>query len=907
MRGREVESNPIFVGRHEARTKLVRALAPRDPGEPPGVALVVGPPGIGKTTLIDRVIRDLRADSDLLVLASGGDELETELAYGVVDQLARRLPQPGPPPPRDTGPADVGAWLVRCLDEVGDSRPTLVVVDDVQLVDRGSLEAITFAARRMASDRFALLLASRPEGVSSLPPGLLRLVQTSVGSLELDGLEEHEVAELADALGRELPVDTSSRVHAHTEGHPLHTRILLEQATTADLVSMLNLDDAVPSLPNLVVDRLVTCSDQARSLLDVLAVLDEPASLDVAARLAVVDDPHVLAQELIDLGLMEERGGPDLLAFRHRLVRMAVVGAISVPRRRDLHRAAAELTSGPESLRHRVEVADGVDEALARDLLAQAEVDAARGSRAQAARWCFLASQHSAGSSRSRSALLGADHLLSIGRSLGPWAEVVERLPSHPLQDAVVGRSRLTEGRFEEAAILLERAWARRSDNDVRDPDLWGPVAEAMAVISVGNLDPSAVTLWARRLIDTDPTDLATTMLCHGLALAGDLPAARDAATEVIDREEPGEVNADARLGRGLANLWSNRVSAARRDLRSALVGPTRNLLLHSISTRAHLADALLREGHLSEAADLAALAIELVEDTEAVWLMPLPHSIAAYALTAAGDLDRAHHHAEQASVYGRLTGEAPAVLWAEAAWLRIAEAEDDPAAGVAAGDRMLAGGLDGVPEGINPWRATYVEALVLVGRLGDAEDVLDGLVQDAKGDDDTRVATGMFRALGIVEAARGDRVAAAEAFRAGLALDPHTARPLERGQLELVAGRFHRASGDHRRARELIDTSAGRFAKMGARIWQARCARELAVELRPSDTSHLEVSEVLESLTPRERMVSRLVAEGLTNQQVASELVLSVKTVETHLSNVYAKLEVQSRTQMAAMIAGQG
>lgn len=896
--------DPIFVGRHEARTRLVDGLTARAPEEPPGVALVVGPPGMGKTTLLDRVVRDLRLRDDLLVLAAGGDELEKEVGYGVVDQLTRHLPRPDPQPPHDTGPADVGAWLLRCLDEGGHGRSILVVVDDVHLVDPGSLEAITFAARRMASDRFALLLASRPEGVGSLPPGLSRLVETSTGRLDLHGLEEPEVAELAEVLGRPIPPDTSSKVHSHTEGHPLHTRILLEQASTSDLVSMVNLDDAVPSLPRLVVDRLVTCSDPARSLLDALAILDQPASLTRAAQLAGVGDPHSSLQELLDLGLMEEQGSVHRVAFRHRLVRMAVVGTIPVARRRDLHRAAAELTEAPESLRHRVEVTDGVDERLAHDLLAQAELDAARGNRAQAAHWCFLASQHSAGSDRSRSALLGADHLLSIGRSLGPWAETVERLPPHPLQDAVVGRSRLTEGRFDEAAALLERAWAHRSADDARDRDLWGPVAEAMAIISVGNLDPPGVTRWARRLIETDSTDLAITMLCHGLALDGDVGAARDAAEEVIQRERAGEVNVDARLGRGLANLWSNRTEAARTDLRAALVGPRKNSLLHSISTRAHLADALLREGYLSEAADLAALAIELVEDTEAVWLMPLPHSIAAYALTGAGSLERARHHAEQASAYGRLTGEAPAVLWAEAAWLHIAEAEDDPVAGAAAGDRMMAGGLDHVPEGINPWRANYVEALTLVGRIGDAEEVLGGLVRDTKGGDDTRVATGVLRACGIVEAERGHREAAGEAFQAGLDLDPHRARPLERARLELAAGRYLRSTGARQRARDLIETASRRFTQMGAEVWQKRCARELEADRGRTDTPHPGVSEALASLTPRERMVSRLVAEGLTNHQVASELVLSVKTVENHLSRVYAKLGVQSRTQMAAVLA---
>lgn len=907
---------PLFVGRNHERTKLVRALGARDRSEPAGVALVVGPPGMGKTSLIERVIRDLRTGSDVLLLTAGGDELERELTYGVVDQLVRRLPGRAVSLPRAESPVDVGAWLVQRLDEGGEGRAILVVIDDAQLVDHGSLQAVTFAARRMGADRFGLLLATRPEGVAGLPPGLLRLVESSAGSIELDGFVESEVSGLAEALDRDLGPETIAKVQAHTAGHPLHTRVLLEQASAADLSSMGDLDDAVPSLPALVVDRLVECSDASRALLEALAILDAPTSLVVAGRVVGLDDVALPAQELLDRSLVVASGDPGLVEFRHRLVRRAVLDSIPSARRRDLHRSAAEVTSGAESLRHRVAIAAGVDESLAADLLAQAELDASGGRRAQAAHWYFWAAEHTTGDQRSRSALLGADHLLSIGLSLGRHAQTIERLPAHPLQDAVIGRTRLTEGRFEEAALLLDRAWGLRTEEDLADRELWGPVAEAMAVISVANLDPEAVVSWSQRLIETGQADLAVTMLCHGLALKGDLDEAIEVATQAIENEGEGEANADARLGRGLANLWSNRVGAARRDLRAALASRNRSSLLQAISARSHLADALLREGFISEAADLAELAIELVEDTEAVWLMPLPHSIEAYALTAAGDLERARHHADQASAYGRLTGEAPAVLWAEAAQMRIAEAEGDHTTAAAAGDRMLAGGLDRVPEGINPWRATYVDVLLELGRLGDADDVLAGLVQDTKESNDVRVATSVWRACGQVASRRGQHGDAVEAFESGLALEVHAARPLERGQLELAAGRYFCSVGVGRRGVQLIETAAGRFGAVGAAGWHERCMRELEDHddvppptAEPSVEPPVEPSgaELIDTLTPRERLVSRLVAEGYSNQQVAAELVLSVKTVENHLSKVYAKLDVRSRTQMAALIGGLG
>src|SRR5690606_5821003 len=143
---------------------------------------------------------------------------------------------------------------------------------------------------------------------------------------------------------------------------------------------------------------------------------------------------------------------------------------------------------------------------------------------------------------------------------------------------------------------------------------------------------------------------------------------------------------------------------------------------------------------------------------------------------------------------------------------------------------------------------------------------------------------------------ANGDVDAATAAFESGLSLDPRMARPVDRGRLELAAGCFHRERGEVRMGRKLIESAAVRFGESGAKLWQERCARELTEGERASSSSLTTSAQAqLDSLTPRERMVSRLVADGRTNQQVAAELVLSVKTVEHHLSSIYTKLGVQS------------
>src|SRR5690606_28633118 len=132
----------------------------------------------------------------------------------------------------------------------------------------------------------------------------------------------------------------------------------------------------------------------------------------------------------------------------------------------------------------------------------------------------------------------------------------------------------------------------------------------------------------------------------------------------------------DALLARGIVGAWSNRLEAARRDL-EGVRGATGSIV-QSLTARAHLADVHLRRGDLVEAADVAADAVQLLEDAQAGWLAPLPHSIAAYVHTASGDFARAEEHAQVAHSFARAAGDAPAMVWAEAAWLRLAEAQGD-------------------------------------------------------------------------------------------------------------------------------------------------------------------------------------------------------------------------------------
>jgi DNA-binding CsgD family transcriptional regulator len=156
-------------------------------------------------------------------------------------------------------------------------------------------------------------------------------------------------------------------------------------------------------------------------------------------------------------------------------------------------------------------------------------------------------------------------------------------------------------------------------------------------------------------------------------------------------------------------------------------------------------------------------------------------------------------------------------------------------------------------------------------------------------------VRGGLLAALSRPEAAE-------PAFRAGLEHAEAVANPFDRARLALDFGTFLRRTGRRTAAIEHLVAAYGAFGTLGA-VWFAhRCGRELSACGHPvgrGPTPPL-------PLTPQELAVARLAAEGLTNRRIAHELVLSVKTVEYHLSHTYAKLGIGSRADLPAKLAPQ-
>ncbi|MGI8698163.1 MAG: AAA family ATPase [Mycobacteriales bacterium] len=383
---------PSFVGRARELEALTGALTHVRAGQA-RVVLVLGEAGVGKTALLRRF---LDAAPDLRVVLACGDESETRLPYGLVDQLARRcgkaraapLVQVMADPAVD--PLRIGAELLDLLGAVQATGPVAVVVDDAQWADSSSLRAMTFALRRLSSDAVLALIAARAADAATLPAGLNRLVDSECGvRLRLDGFTTEEVRELAKVVGvGQLPLQAAERLRAHTAGLPLHVAALLEELPS-DVLRQLSKELPAPrSFSQLVRSRVAGCSPAATALVRAAAVLGSPSPLALAARLAELEHPVVPLDEAVDRQLLVEASadGAPGVAFPHPLVGAAIYADLGPARRTALHSRAAGLTTGEVALTHRVAATTRPDGALAAELRSAARAATGRGALSGAAR-----------------------------------------------------------------------------------------------------------------------------------------------------------------------------------------------------------------------------------------------------------------------------------------------------------------------------------------------------------------------------------------------------------------------------------------------------------------------------------------------------------------------------------------
>ena len=268
--------------------------------------------------------------------------------------------------------------------------------------------------------------------------------------------------------------------------------------------------------------------------------------------------------------------------------------------------------------------------------------------------------------------------------------------------------------------------------------------------------------------------------------------------------------------------------------------------------------------------------------------------ALRALADAIAGDVDAGRERAERALAIAARTNGRPAEHFARAALGLLEQSVGRPAEVVRAlGPLVDFLRAEQIAEpGTARVLPDQIEALIALGELAAAEELLGWFEGNARRLDRTSALAAAARCRGLLAGARGDVETAVAELRGAVALHERVPIPLDLARTRLAYGSALRRSRQKAAAREALEAAYDGFDELGARAWAARAEAELGrVGGRPPSSG---------ALTPTERRVAELVAQGLQTKQVAGRLFVSPKTVEGHLTRIYGKLGVGSRTELA-------
>jgi DNA-binding CsgD family transcriptional regulator len=896
-----VNSPAGFVGRHSELRILGDRLAAARTGQPQ-VVYLEGDAGGGKSTLLSEFLGSLL---DAVVLQVGGDEDETLLSYGVIDQL-----QPGTSTDPGTDPMAAGAWLLDLLDRrQAGGQVVVLAVDDLQWADRPSSRAVLFALRRLRADKVLAVVSTRAGALAD--PGWARFVagDSRVTRIRLGGLTPADLTELATALGLGVLSERgASRLAAHTEGNALYCRALLEEIGIAGLGAAGERGLPAPrELSAVILARVTALPVTAQSFLAAASVLGQRAPMSAIVSVARLPDAQDEVDAAVAAGLLTE-GDPALeLAFTHPLYRAAIYADLSPATRRELHARAAEVAVGRARLAHRAAASLGPDEALAGELEASAQATSAAGDAAASA-WALeqAAALSPAAQDRERRLLDAAVILLNAADTPAAARVLASCQVSSARRDALTGLLGVFTGSPGAEGALLA-AWQAHDPETERE--IGARAATSLTNWMVLSGRPDQALIWADRAVaSTVPGSVLRAMACTGqayaLAAAGRSPEGvaalgfLAAAANEIPMEET-----DALIMRGILKVYLDDLAGAIADLGVAAARLRTGLSsTYPGPCLAHLSDACFRRGDWDAAVTYAQLATSSAQDTDRPLDLARAHARAAQVLAWRGQWPAAQAHVSAARAAAERFPAIFAVAAAAVAGTALAVARGDLTGVLAATEPVRATGLlsaGGCP-GIFNWRAIEADALIGLGRLDDARIALSEFEDAIPAAGLASAALALARCRGNLALASGHVAQAEAAFSRGHELEAHVPMPFEHALLSLDDGRRLRAAGSQAAAVAQLEKAHRIFSGLGADPYVQACTTELAALQVPAAAGS---PAALLGLSRAELAVARLVATGLTNREVASQLYVSVKTVEYHLRNSYIKLDITSRRALAALL----
>lgn len=914
---------PPLVGRDPELAAIDRFLR----SVPEGYQAVVfrGGAGYGKSVLLEEAVARACA-SGFRALTARPAETEAELPFGVLAELFEavgmselHLPAPqaraldvalrraDPDETRPVDPLGLNLAVVAALRELAREQPLLVALDDLQWCDPPSLRTLDFALRRLEAEQVGLVAGHRSgDGPEIHVPGANgHLAAVRVGPLD------ERAFEAIVRRGTRLPRPVLRQLYVACDGNPLfgnEVAALLAERGLADgpaapLPVQVSASDAIAR-------RVANLARSTRDVLLGAAALPRP-TVDVL--LAAYEEQQLEAAlvEAAAAGIVTVDG--ERVRFTHPLVAAAVYQSATPARRRAAHAAlarvlprseeraphlalaatrpsatvAAELDSAATAARAR-----GALDAAGRLYEQAATVTPARESAARRRRGLEASRCHFAAGDTDRARKL-LDPLVELSRPGEESAEVL-------LELAVAGGSYSRRG-FGYAYAALENAQ--------QSPALAVRIHHCLMTLHTCAGEGEAAARHAHSALVRaeelgDEATLATAIAGAAFAdfVSGapvDLEAFERAieierrlgSTTTVPEDRPLTTLADVlrRVGRYdrsrelLLELADEALAAGDERSRATAVGT-----LASVEDDA---------GNLLLARDYAAELVELGEQQDDRSARMYGLLLGGTVLARLGEIDAA----EGLTRAGQELAFAPVLdswlAWGDHALGLIALERGEPATALEHFEQAERRN-DAVGFRDPAFRPTPggIEALIALGRLETAAARVAEYEQRCSPDRHARVLAVVSRYRGLIASLRGEHDDAEAAFRLSLDLQELSPSPYERGRTLIALAAARRRRRRRGAARVALEEAVALFEQSGAVVWADRARADIAaLGLRRGPAG---------ALTQMESRVARAVAGGATNRDAASSLFLSERTIEFHLRNVYRKLEVSSRTELAAVLA---
>jgi DNA-binding CsgD family transcriptional regulator/tetratricopeptide (TPR) repeat protein len=907
-----------LYGRHAECQALDRLLADVQTGRSRVLALN-GEAGAGKTALLN-YLAEHSSGSGCRVARMAGALAETGLAFAGLHQLCSPLlnrVERLPLPQRDAlryasglaaGPApdgfQVGLAVLSLLARVAAERPLICLIDNEQWLDRASVQALGFVARRLAGEPVGLVFATR-----ELSAELSGLPELEVGGLRDDDAR----ALLASALAGPLDARVRELIVAETRGNPLALLEVPRGLSPAELAGGFGLPGAAP-LANPAQDGFTWQIDAL------------PTATRRLVQLAAADptgDRQLLWRAAGQLGIPVQASAPAVEArlvefgtrvrFCHPLARSAAYWSASVPDRQQMHAALAAATdvmANPDwGAWHRAQTVSGPDEKLAAELERSAGRAQVRGGLPAAAafgeRSVLLTADPERHGGRALAAAYANMQAGAFGKALDLLAEA-EAQGSRSLDELARARVELLRGQIMFAFGSASSA-----------PALLLRVAKRLELLDAGRAREAYLSAWMAALF-------------AGRQAGGDLFEVSRAARALPPRAEPQSV--DLMLD-GLALMVTDGPAAAVPALRRAV---------SSFASADIPAEEALRWGWLAQAAAsalwdndawcaLLVRQVRLAREAGALGQLPVLLEALGVAVAVSGDIADAAALMAETDTICEATGTRTARLTAmvlAALRGRLPQAEplieatiadvQDSGQGIAVAyahwaAAILHNGLGSYAEALAAaqqasedisalpvwmWALPeLVEAAARGGQTGLARDALKQLAEITQ-------ACGRDSALGIEARCRALLGAGAEAddlYREAIDRLTRTGLRPDLARARLLYGEWLRREGRRVQAREQLRMAHDMLAALGMAGFAERAHRELTAT---GEIVRKRCVETVTALTAQEALIARLARDGRTNPEIGAKLFLSGRTVEWHLRKIFTKLGISSRRELQAALA---